>query len=265
MAAHYLLDQADSERERERLSLLEKVYDPLATAWISEIGLTAGDKCLEIGFGKGSMLRWLASTICPEGTVVGIDIDPRFVDDIDNPIIEICRGNILEGGLESLGCDLAYARFLFEHLDDPQTGLKNLVSAVRPGGWVFVIATDFSSFQASDSSHENAARFNETWTKQKTILEETNLMDCAFGPKVPGFFRELGLVDIRHDITPFEARITNHLGKEFILGATSIAERNRAMAEGCRTMIDIVSDPSFSFHYMLAHRVMARKRVVSAD
>ncbi len=265
MSTRYVLDQADSERERERLSLLEKVYDPLATAWISEIGLTANDKCLEIGFGKGSMLRWLASTICPEGNVLGIDIDPRFVDDIDNPIIEIRRGSVLEGGLESLGYDLAYSRFLFEHLDDPRTGLKNLVSAVRPGGWVFVIATDFSSLQASDSSHENAARFNKTWAGQKRILEETKLMDCAFGPKVPEFFRELDLVDIQHDITPFEARMTSDLGKEFILGATSIAEKNRAMAEGCRIMIDIVRDPSFSFHYMLAHRIMARKRVASAD
>lgn len=221
--------------------------------------LDAGGLCLEAGFGNGSMLTWLADRVGPGGRVIGLDREPRFADVDADARIEIIRGDVMTTDLGSYRADLVYARLLLEHVSRPLDALTNLAAAARPGGRLFVMATDFTPFGAADPTHVRAAEFDGTWTILKQKFEKTQLMDLAFGPKLPALFRQAGLRDIEHDVTPVEAAPGSDHTREYVLAASSLADLRADFAAACRTMIEIVSDPAFSFHYQNIHRCSGRK------
>ncbi len=258
-AAHYLLDHADVDRERQRLDLLSKLYDPSARDKIRQMGLESGDICLEAGFGNGSMLTWLADRVAPGGRVIGLDREPRFVDVDSDARIEIIHGDVMTTDLGSCQADLVYARLLLEHVSSPLDALTHLVKAAKPGGRLFVMATDFTPFGAADPTHFRAAEFDGTWEILKEKFETTQLMELAFGPKLPSLFRQAGLHDIEHDFTPVEAAPGSDYTREYLLAAASLADLRADFAAACRTMIEIASDPAFSFHYQNIHRCSGRK------
>jgi SAM-dependent methyltransferase len=260
-ADRYLLDHADFDRERQRLNLLSKLYDPLAQEKIQALRLKSGDNCLEVGFGNGSMLTWLAEQVWPNGKVFGLDREPRFVSDIDTKTIDIIRDNVMTADLSDYQVDLVYARLLLEHVSDPFRALNNLARAVKSGGCLFVMATDFTPFGALDPSHARAAEFDATWRKLKRRFEDTQLMDLTFGPIVPGLFQKAGLINIEHEVKLYDASPDSDFTKEYVMAASSLAEIRADFADDCRTMIDIVADPTFSFHYQNIHSVVGRKPI----
>ena len=57
-----ILDSS-SDRERERLRLLEDSFDPGTFRWLDQLGVGSGWRCLEVGAGGGSVARWLADRV----------------------------------------------------------------------------------------------------------------------------------------------------------------------------------------------------------
>ncbi len=257
-ADNYLLDDANFDRERERLDLLSKLYNPLAQEKIRALGLKSGNRCLEAGFGNGSMLVWLSDQVVPNGQVFGLDRELRFADRIDQNNIEILHGDVMTIDLTGTQVDLVYARLLLEHVSDPLKAIKTLMTAVRPGGHIFVMATDFRPFAAADPAHAQATEFNATWEKLRRRLEDTQLMDLSFGPKVPGLFEQAGLVHIEHDAIMVDATPGSDFTKEYVMAASSLAEMNADFADDCRAMVEIVTDPTFTFHYQKIHCISGR-------
>jgi len=101
-----------TEPERARLRLLAAGPDPLTRRWLREIGVPRGARCLEVGAAQGSMSRWLAEQVGPEGRVVAADIDVRFLDDMDLPNVEVRRLDLRSDAPERGVFDLAYCRTL---------------------------------------------------------------------------------------------------------------------------------------------------------
>ena len=90
----YVLDNT-WDRERERLSLLESVWDPGTTARLTALGVAAGWRCLELGAGGGSITRWLCDRVGPTGVVTAVDLEPHFLEVDPRPNLEIHRHDIL--------------------------------------------------------------------------------------------------------------------------------------------------------------------------
>jgi tRNA A58 N-methylase Trm61 len=103
----------DFDEERARLRLIEEIYDPATTRRLASLGLTSGWRCLELGAGAGSIASWLAARVGPSGQVVATDIDPRFLQDIKLPNLEVRRHDIRTDALEREAYDLL-AHLLFQ-------------------------------------------------------------------------------------------------------------------------------------------------------
>jgi hypothetical protein len=84
--------------ERRRLALIERCYDPITTSRLTQVGVAAGWRCLDVGVGGGSIARWLRDQVGPDGDVVAIDLDTRFFE--DEPGIEARRCDILVDEIE---------------------------------------------------------------------------------------------------------------------------------------------------------------------
>jgi SAM-dependent methyltransferase len=141
----YMLDNAWHDARR-RLRLLEDVLDPGTTRRMSAVdglGVGPGWHCAELGAGGGSIARWLCAQVGPQGRVVALDLDTRFVDGSDLSNLEVRQVDVVSSGLERGVFDLIHARALLMHLPARAEVLGTLIAALRPGGRLLIEEMDF--------------------------------------------------------------------------------------------------------------------------
>lgn len=141
----YMLDNVWHDARR-RLSLLEEILDPGTVRRMSVVdalGVGPGWRCAELGAGGGSIARWLCAQVGPQGRVVALDLDTRFVDGSDLSNLEVRQADVISSGLERSAFDLIHARALLMHLPARAEVLGTLIGALRPGGWLLLEEMDF--------------------------------------------------------------------------------------------------------------------------
>jgi hypothetical protein len=67
------------------------------------------------------------------GKVVALDMNTRFIDDLDDPRIEVKRADVCADDIGT-GYDLIHTRYVLMHLRDPIAVATRLLAALRPGG-----------------------------------------------------------------------------------------------------------------------------------
>lgn len=246
----YLHAETPYEEELRRLRLLEARYDAITQARLATIGSLEGLRCLEVGAGAGSVVRMLADAVGPEGHVVALDRDPRFLDDLSGAQVTVRRADILVDDIETGAYDLVHCRALLLHLSDPEKALRRMVAALRPGGWLLVEDADFHSFK-SVPGHPASERFDSAWSAWMDGGHRAGLFDLEFGRRVPGLVAELGLVEQGFEALEFERVGGGPEAELFAMGFEAVRE-GRLHGEGLagvdlEPLIAALRDPSFSF------------------
>jgi len=129
-------------QEQRRLSLLN---DRLNAASLREIGIKPGERVLDLGSGLGQLTRAMAAASGGSGRVVGVDFSVEQVEEAkriardanEEHLVEFRVGDAASPPLreEEWGTfDVAHTRFLLEHVRDPQSVVRTMARAVRPGG-----------------------------------------------------------------------------------------------------------------------------------
>jgi SAM-dependent methyltransferase len=136
--------------ERRRLALIEQCYDPMTVSRLTELGVEAGWRCLDIGAGRGSIARWLSDRVGPDGRVVAMDLDTRFFENESG--IEALQGDILTDEIEQDAFDLVHCRLLLHHLRGRQLeAVERMASALRPGGTLVASECYLGAMRASST------------------------------------------------------------------------------------------------------------------
>jgi len=131
----YLLDNSATEVPG-RFAVLSAVFDPGTIRHLEECGVQRGWHCLEVGAGSGTIASWLADRVGPEGRVLATDIDPRHLESLNLPNLEVRRHDIATDRLPEAVFDLVHARLVLMHLPERETALARMISALKPGGWL---------------------------------------------------------------------------------------------------------------------------------
>ncbi|MFJ3665457.1 methyltransferase domain-containing protein [Streptomyces sp. NPDC090106] len=153
VASGYVFDPS-WESEHSRLCSLEEIYDGQTRHRLTELGITEGQRCLEVGCGAGSVARWLARQVGAAGQVLAVDVDTRFAGSHTLDNLEVRRHDIVTDDLPEASFDLVHARAVLEHLPDRDEALRRMVAATRPGGWVVV-----EDFDIDGPMYPAAARY----------------------------------------------------------------------------------------------------------
>ena len=97
-------------------------------------------KCLDIGAGGGSIAQWPCTQVGPHGSVLATDIDTRFLGALAEPNLEVRRHAISADDLPEATLDLVHTRLVLMHLPAREHVLARLMAALKPGGWLLLMA-----------------------------------------------------------------------------------------------------------------------------
>jgi len=188
----YFAASFDRTLERERLACLEASLDPQSTRTLSGLGVGEGWRCLEIGGGGGSFVRWLAGR---GAHVVAVDIDTTYLETLDLPNVVVRRCDVVTEDLERGAFDLVHCRLVLMHLSDPALVLRKMAAALRPGGWL--CAEEWSvEDPVCDPAHPSAEDAVRLLRKMSQGFASTGI-NCGFGRDLPWLVQGLGLEDVR--------------------------------------------------------------------
>jgi SAM-dependent methyltransferase len=139
-----------SSRELDRLSFQGSVFAPYTRQLLTEAGLIAGMRVLDVGSGTGDVSFVAADLVGSNGYVLGVDRSPAAVERARTRAI---RRNLHNVGFEvgdlaamhfERPFDAIVGQFVLMYQDDPARSLRNMMRHLREGGLV--------AFQELDST-----------------------------------------------------------------------------------------------------------------
>ena len=175
------------------------------------VGLADVRSVLDVGSGVGHWGRLLSNVLAPEATVVGIDTEPRWVEEATARAADSGLGDRFSYRLaaaeelpfEDESFDLVTCQTLLMHVADPRAVIDEMVRVTKRGGLVVaaepnnrVLTLMDTSVSAGVSLEEriDVVRFYVTCEDGKAALGRGN---NSVGDLVPGYFNDAGLEEIQ--------------------------------------------------------------------
>ncbi len=240
---HSTYIHGSSPEEQERLSLLN---DLLNQKCLRELNPGQGSRVLDVGSGLGQFSRAVANAVGENGYVLGVERDEQpytqarklAAEEDEQDLVEFRPGDAFALPLKDHEWgtfDVAYCRFLLEHLPDHVSAVSQMVKAVRPGGRVFLADDDHGYFHP----WPEPAGFHPLWQAYVRSYEYLG-NDPYIGRRLVLILREVGLTAISNSCVffggcagdeTFEAVADNLIGimagaRELILSAGLLDEES---------------------------------------
>lgn len=117
------------------------------------MGVSAGQRILDMGCGPASDTLALAELVGLTGEVVGIDHDEAMITLANekaaaagvNAYVHHLQADATKVPCETGYFDAVHSERLFQHLKNPEVVLDELVRVVKPGGCIVIIDVDYSN------------------------------------------------------------------------------------------------------------------------
>jgi ubiquinone/menaquinone biosynthesis C-methylase UbiE len=182
----------------KRLRVLREMCGASTAALLDRVGLRPGMRVADIGCGIGIATRQIAKKIGPRSLVTGIDANEKQVivarREAANARIgnaEFATASAYNTKLKRATFDMVYCRFLLPDVQRPLDVLRHFAALLRPGG--MLVCEDIEA-DTLTTVPQTAAYLNER--EQILALSSKRGLDYNIGPKLPGYLRQIGCVDI---------------------------------------------------------------------
>ena len=184
----------------DRFTAFTSLFDPSTFSHLDRLGVAEGWRCWEVGAGGTSVVRWLAERVGSTGHVLATDLDTTWADGAPLPTVAVQRHDVALDPVPPGPFDLVHARLVLVHVPDRDVALTNMVSALRPGGWLLVEDAD-PALQPLSCLEEHGpaeARANRIRTGFRALMAGRGA-DLAYGRTLPRRLRAAGLVEVGAD------------------------------------------------------------------
>jgi ubiquinone/menaquinone biosynthesis C-methylase UbiE len=158
------------------------------------LGLNPGDRVLDAGCGTGDDALALASLVVPDGWVVGIDASMTMVEEARRRAsssglpFEFQSGDAHHLDFAEGSFDAARADRVFQHLDDPEQALSELIRVTRPGGRIVLADTDWGTLAIDGPDPET--------TRSVLTTIAAGIRNPWIGRQLYGLCRRAGLAEV---------------------------------------------------------------------
>jgi SAM-dependent methyltransferase len=256
--------------EQERLTGLNRMTN---AAFVEFLRVAPGSRVLEVGSGLGILAADVAAAA--DGVdVVGVELSAAqlaaALRQSSGQAAPAARVTFNQGDAHSLdfpdaSFDLVYARYLLEHVADPERVLREMRRVTKPGGRVAVCENDVSLLRFDPPS----PAFDRMW-EAFTRFQATLGGDGLIGRRLYRLFRRAGFADIELSVQPevhwhgspgYVAWVHNIIGnlesaRDGMLGAGVVSESdlNASVAELERLKADDTGSAIFVWNRAAATR-----------
>lgn len=163
------------------MALLFAYHGGVTTQLRRASGVSSGWRCLEVGAGGGEITRWLADQVGPDGGMVAVHLETRWVESLADDVVTVCRGDFTQLELSHGSFDLVVAQMLLLHLPNPERACQRSVELAAPNGQVVIHDADFTPLALADATETEAAGL-----AVMSAVMLTAGVDIALEPKVAG-------------------------------------------------------------------------------
>lgn len=181
------------EADKERLDILNDLYNPPTQELLLKVGLKPGMRVLDVACGTGIMTKWLAQQVGPTGHVHAIDqsieqldIAQQYISDHKNITLE--KRSVYDLKVLDQTYDAIYTRFLLVHLDDPIEALRQMVYCLKPSGIIAIV----SALHEAHYSLPECKAFNRLFELGLGIIGQNN-RDPHWGKQLIPALKPLGI------------------------------------------------------------------------
>jgi SAM-dependent methyltransferase len=180
--------------EQERLAGLNRMTN---AAFIEFLRVAPGSRVLEVGSGLGILAAEVASATAG-AEVVGVELSAaQLAAAAQAKRVTFKQGDAHALDFPDASFDVVYARYLLEHVADPERVLREMRRVTRPGGRVAVCENDVSLLRF-DPPCPAFDRAWEVFTRFQTMLGGDGLI----GRRLYRLFRSAGFTDIQLSVQP---------------------------------------------------------------
>ena len=216
-AGSYKFGQFEKNAEElERLKLQATIALKQEQEIWAQSGLKPGMKVLDLACGPGFTACELAKAV-GDGEVTGVDINEELIatahqakesEGIDNVSFQL--GNLYELDLPENTFDFVYARFVFQHLEQPEVALSNVWKTLKPGGVLCILDIDdnWTSFSPESDAFVKFIRKSGAGQKRKGG-------NRLIGSQLFGLLTKAGYKEVSTKIHPITSE---DIGVKYFLG-----------------------------------------------
>ena len=206
------------------------------------LGLTLGERVLDVGSGPGLLALEMGLAVGPTGTVCGIDISEDMIlmsrtRCAGLPWVGFQTADATTLPFPDNSFDAAVATQVYEYVGDMTTALAELYRVLCPGGRALILDTDWDSIVWHSSDRARMERVLLAW--------DEHLDDPHLPRTLPLRLTRAGLQLKRHEVIPlfnsrYEPNTYSHgIIREivsFVAGKGVSKEEARAWADDLRTL-----------------------------
>ena len=192
----YLLNNQKVEAG-QRFAALSALYDAGTVRQVEACGITLGWHCWEVGAGGPFLPRLMAGLVGPSGRVLATDIDVSWARETVAQNVEVRTQDVSCEYPSGELFDLIHARLVLVHIVDRERAFLNMLSALKPGGWLVVEDADaaLQPLSCLDVYGPDQELANKIRMGFRSLLSKRGV-DLAYGRKLPQIFRGAGLANI---------------------------------------------------------------------
>jgi SAM-dependent methyltransferase len=141
--------------EQQRLIAQSHGLEAHARWLLDRINIKPGSRAVDVGCGPMGIVQLLSERVGPDGAVVGVEREPRFVETARKELsnrglrnASVAEGDALNTGLEKSSYDLVHERLILMNVPPPsqQAVLAEMLSLLRPGGTIALQEFDSASY-----------------------------------------------------------------------------------------------------------------------
>jgi ubiquinone/menaquinone biosynthesis C-methylase UbiE len=222
-------------KEQRRLSNLNEL---LNQACLRELALTGGEAVLDVGSGLGQFTRDMARAVGASGRVLGVERDKQQLAearrqaraDGEKDLVEWRHGDALELPLEKPEWgrfDVVHARFVLEHMKEPEQVVRQMVRAARRGGRVVLADDDHQIMRL----WPEPPGFVELWQAYMRAYDHLGC-DPFVGRRLVALLREAGAKPRRNHWVFFGSCAGAREFPAFVRNAIGVIETAREVVTG---------------------------------
>ena len=209
-------DDAQVDDRSRYLETVRRVTRYKADAF-ADLGLTEGETVLDAGCGTGEDALSLADIVGSNGKVVGLDFHESSIEEANRHsrgsgyAVEFIHGDIYDIPFPANEFDASRADRVFQHLDEPERALRELMRVTKSGGRIQVGDPDWGTLIVDTDNGDILKRILAFRAEQS--LQTPG--DWWRGRQLRALFSQAGMQN--PDVRPGAASITDYDLADYLL------------------------------------------------